>query len=172
MRVIAGELRGRKLVTPEGITTRPTTDKVRLAIFNALHSLDVLDGAGVVDLFAGSGAVGIEAVSRGAARCTFVERDRDALRALRANLEALGLRERTTVVASDVMAQLSSLPHADIAFADPPYDFTAWPQLLAGVRADLVVAEAGGEVPAADGWEATRSRRYGRTWVTFLERVP
>lgn len=172
MRVIAGEFRGRKLLTPEGVTTRPTTDKVRLAVFNALQSLDVIEGAAVVDLFAGSGAVGIEALSRGAARCTFVERDRDALRALRANIDALRVQDRTVVIASDVMAQVSSLPPADVAFADPPYDFTAWAQLLSAVRADLVVAEAGGEVPAPEGWEATRSRRYGRTWVTFLERVP
>lgn len=172
MRVIAGEFRGRKLNTPEGTTTRPTTDKVRLAVFNALHSIDAIEGAAVVDLFAGSGAIGIEALSRGAAQCTFVERDRDALRALRANIDALGLGERTTVIAGDVMAQLSSLKPAGVVFADPPYDFGAWPQLLALARADLVVAEAGGEVSAPDGWEVTRSRRYGRAWVTFLERVP
>ena len=83
MRVVAGELGGRKLVAPRGDTTRPTTDKVREAVFNSLAGMGVVEDAVVVDLYAGSGAMGIEALSRGAARCTFVERDRDALRALR-----------------------------------------------------------------------------------------
>ena len=87
MRVVAGELGGRKLVAPDGDTTRPTTDKVREAVFNSLASMGVVEDAVVVDLYAGSGAMGIEALSRGAARCTFVERDRDALRALRANID-------------------------------------------------------------------------------------
>ena len=82
MRVVAGELGGRKLVSPEGTSTRPTTDRAREAIFNALGSAGLIDGALVADLFAGTGAVGIEALSRGAAHCTFVERDRNALRAL------------------------------------------------------------------------------------------
>ncbi len=80
MRVIAGEFGGRRLVTPEGTATRPTTDRVREAVFNSLGSAGLLEGALVVDLFAGSGAVGIEALSRGAERCVFVERDRAALR--------------------------------------------------------------------------------------------
>ncbi len=79
MRVIAGEFAGRKLVAPEGTTTRPTTDKVRLAVFNSLTSMGVIEGAVVADLYAGSGALGIEALSRGAHRCVFVERDRSAL---------------------------------------------------------------------------------------------
>ena len=76
MRVVAGELRGRKILAPEGKTTRPTTDLAREATFNALGSLDVVVGARVVDAFAGSGALGIEAISRGAVHCTFIERDR------------------------------------------------------------------------------------------------
>jgi 16S rRNA (guanine966-N2)-methyltransferase len=169
MRVVAGELRGRRIVAPDGATTRPTTDKVREAVFNALGSLGVVDGALVADLYAGSGAMGIEALSRGAEHCTFVERDRDALRALRANLSTLGLEARSRVTTGDVMAVASAID-ADVVFADPPYDFAAWDRLLSLVRADLVVAESGRELDLPAGWRATRARRYGRTWVTFLER--
>lgn len=172
MRVISGSLGGRRLVAPEGLTTRPTTDKVRQAVFNSLAHTVELDGAIVVDLFAGSGALGIEALSRGAERCTFVERDRAALVALRANIAALGLADRSTVVTGDVLAWVPAARGIDVAFADPPYEFDAWPRLLAMLDAGLVVAEAGAEVAAPDGWSARRARRYGRTWVTVLERVP
>jgi 16S rRNA (guanine966-N2)-methyltransferase len=170
MRVVSGELRGRRIVAPEGDTTRPTTDKVREAVFNALGSLGVVLDAHVADLYAGSGALGIEALSRGAAHCTFVERDRSALVALRDNLSSLGLDDRSRVVTGDVMAVAGSID-ADLVFADPPYDFAAWDRLLASLRAPFVVAEAGREVVAPPGWEAIRSKRYGRAWVTFLERA-
>ena len=104
IRVVSGEFGGRKLVVPDGLATRPTTDKVRQAVFNSLDSAGLIDGAAVADLFAGSGALGIEALSRGAATCVFVERDRAVLQALRANIAALGLTQRTTVVTSDVPA--------------------------------------------------------------------
>jgi len=170
MRVVAGELGGRRLVAPDGTSTRPTTDRVREAIFNSLGSAGVLDGALVADLFAGSGAIGIEALSRGAERCVFVERDRAALRALDQNLEALDLRDRSKVLSSDAMSVAASLD-ADIVFADPPYDFDAWEALLGRVSADLVVAESGATVRAPHGWTVTREKKYGRTRVTFLERV-
>jgi 16S rRNA (guanine966-N2)-methyltransferase len=173
VRVVAGELRGRRILAPEGTTTRPTTDKVREAVFNALGSLDLVVGADVADLYAGSGAMGIEALSRGAASCTFVERDRDALRALRANIEALGLADRARVTGGDVLAVAAAVD-ADVVFADPPYGFAAWNRLLADVRAPFVVAESGQPLDEsaleAIGWRVTRSRRYGRTWVTFLSR--
>lgn len=169
MRVVAGELGGRRLISPEGVATRPTTDRVREAMFNALGSAGVLDGAVVADLYAGSGAIGIEALSRGAATCRFVERDRRALGVLRDNLEALGLTDRATVLAADALAVASSID-ADIVVADPPYDFDRWDELLGRLEVGLVVAEAGRAVDPPPGWEVTRSKRYGRTWVTFLER--
>jgi 16S rRNA (guanine966-N2)-methyltransferase len=171
MRVISGELGGRRLIAPDGTTTRPTTDKVRQAVFNSLSHFAALDGAVIVDLYAGSGALGIEALSRGAARCTFVERDRDALRALRANLDALRITDRAAVVGSDVLAWVPSARGIDVAFVDPPYTFEAWDRLLGVLDAGLVVAEASAEVAAPAGWTPVRSRRYGRTWVTVLERV-
>jgi 16S rRNA (guanine966-N2)-methyltransferase len=171
MRVISGEFGGRKLRTAEGFTTRPTTDKVRQAIFNSLDSSGVLEDAVVIDLFAGSGSLGIEALSRGAALCTFVERDRNALAALRDNIAALRLTDRAGVAATDVLGWLRTAPPADIAFCDPPYEFADWQQLQALLPAPLLVAESGGEVDPAEGWETLRSRRYGRTWVTTLQRV-
>jgi 16S rRNA (guanine966-N2)-methyltransferase len=170
MRVVAGALRGRRIDAPPGGDTRPTTDKVREAVFNALGSLDLVRDATVADLFAGSGALGIEALSRGAAHCTFVERDRTALRTLRANLEALGLDDRSRVVAGDAVVLAARLD-VDLVLADPPYDFGAWPELLAATAAPFVVAEAGQALDGLDvpGWTAVRAKRYGRTWVTFLE---
>jgi 16S rRNA (guanine966-N2)-methyltransferase len=167
MRVVAGELGGRRLVAPPGRSTRPTTDRVREAMFNSLASSGLLSGALVVDLFAGSGAIGIEALSRGAARCTFVERDRAALQALDTNL---GLAARSRVVRSDATTAAATLD-ADLVFADPPYDFDGWERLLAATRAPLLVAEAPRAIEPPAGWEVVRARRYGRTWLTFLERL-
>lgn len=171
IRVVSGEFGGRKLLVPEGVSTRPTTDKVRQAVFNSLDSAGLIDGAAVADLFAGSGALGIEALSRGAATCVFVERDRAALRALRANVDALNLVDRTTIVTTDVLAWVPAMRGIDLVLVDPPYEFAAWAQLLGLVRAPYVVAESDREIDAPDGWAMVRSRRYGRTWVTQLERV-
>ena len=167
--MVAGEFGGRRIVAPDGHDTRPTTDRVREAVFNALGSAGVLDGALVADLFAGSGAIGLEALSRGAARCTFVERDRSALAALEENVEALGVADRCRIVRGDALALAGSID-ADIVIADPPYGYERWEELLRRVRSHLVVAESGGPLPALDGWEVTREKRYGRTTVTFLER--
>ncbi len=170
MRVVAGEFGGRILVSPPGLGTRPTTEKVRQAVFNSLDASGLLDGAVVADLFAGSGALGIEALSRGAERAVFVERDRAALQALDANLTTLGLADRSTVVRTDVMAWVPAMRGVDIALIDPPYTFDAWPALLALLQVDLVVAESGAELDAPAGWRCRRAKRYGRTWVTTLER--
>ena len=172
MRVISGEFGGRKLVAPVGLSTRPTTDKVRQAVFNSLASMGVIEGATVADLFAGSGALGIEALSRGAESCVFVERDRAALNALRANLDTLGLEQRARVAATDVIAYAPGITGVDIALIDPPYTFAHWAELLAVLRAGLVVAESGREVDPPPGWEQLKTKRHGRTVITMLERLP
>jgi len=173
MRVISGEFGGRKLVAPDGLSTRPTTDKVRQAVFNSLGSMGVLEGATVVDLYAGSGALGIEALSRGAESCVFVERDRAALAALRANLAALGIdAARSRVVGADVISYAPGITTVDIALIDPPYTFSNWADLLGMLQAGLVVAESGREVEAPPGWQQLKVRRHGRTVVTTLERLP
>jgi 16S rRNA (guanine966-N2)-methyltransferase len=168
MRVVAGELRGRRLVAPAGETTRPTTDKVRQAVFNSLESMGIVDGAEVLDLFAGSGAMGIEALSRGAAHCTFVERERSAVAALRENIARLGLAGRTTVVVADVWSWPGLARPVDLAIVDPPYTFDAWDDLLNRIEAPYVVCEAAREVPAPAGRLTMRVRSYGRTTVTLL----
>src|SRR3954451_2504981 len=104
MRVVAGEARGIRLVAPKGLDIRPTSDRVREAVFNALGSLGAVEGATVVDLFAGTGALGIEALSRGAAHATFVDRDRIAVDTVRRNLDATKLGDQATIVRADVMA--------------------------------------------------------------------
>ncbi len=171
MRVVAGEFRGRRLAAPGTAATRPTTDRVREAVFNALSSLDIVVGATVADLYAGTGALGIEALSRGARHCTFVEKDRAALSAIHDNIAALGVSGRTRVVSGDALVMSKGLS-IDIAFADPPYGFDQWPALLANVHAGFVVAESSAELESSDGWEAVRVKRYGRTWVTFFQPAP
>ncbi len=178
MRIVAGNLRGRKIDAPEGKTTRPTTDKVREAVFNALGSLSAIEDARVVDLYAGSGALGIEALSRGAAHCTFIESDRKAVAAIKANIEHLGVEPISTVVAGDVFANLARTSDADVVLADPPYEFSQWQELLDAVakkcdNPDVVmVVESDKPLENIEGWDITRSKRYGGTWVTFLQRIP
>ena len=166
MRVVSGELRGRRIDSPPGDATRPTTDKVREAVFNALGSLDVVADARVLDLFAGTGAMGIEALSRGAVSCSFVENDRGALAVLRHNIDTLGLGDRATVVAAD--AHSACRGSWDIVIADPPYGETDWVGLLSGLECSVAVIESGRPIGVVPGWETLREKRYGRTHVAFL----
>ncbi|MCU1359283.1 MAG: putative ribosomal methyltransferase [Ilumatobacteraceae bacterium] len=170
MRVVAGEFGGRKLVAPDGQTTRPTTDKVREAVFNSLGAMGLVEDAVVLDLYAGSGALGIEALSRGAERCTFVERDRNALRALAVNLDALKLHDRSNVITSDVLAWVPAVRNVDLALIDPPYSFDDWPRLLGLLHAAYALCESAREVEPPPGWETVRARRYGRATTTLLAR--
>src|SRR5262245_1880441 len=130
MRVVAGQARGRRLTSPKGSDTRPTSDRVREATFNALRSIDAIDGARVADLFAGSGALGIEALSRGAASCVFVERDPAAIAVIEDNIARTEVAG-ATVVRADVMRWITGrTPPLDLVLADPPYAFDDWPALL------------------------------------------
>lgn len=170
MRVVAGYLRGRTIEGPKGDATRPTTDKVREAMFNALTSMDVLHDARVVDLFAGSGALGIEALSRGARHCTFVENNRDALATLRRNIEHLNLQNSCDVISRDARGVLNSLSETDLVFADPPYGFSDWSGLFAQCGASLVIVESDRPIGDVAGFSTVREKRYGRTFVAFLQR--
>jgi 16S rRNA (guanine966-N2)-methyltransferase len=176
VRVIAGEFGGRRLTAPSGSDTRPTSDRVREALFSILGPLD---GARVLDLFAGSGALGLEALSRGAASAAFVERAPAALRALKANLEALGVDAR--VHARDVRSYLRDARAAgdtyDLLFLDPPYRdaeglgpaLDLAPLLAPGGR---VVSESGRRAPLAlAGLELVDERRYGDTLIR-IHRTP
>ena len=174
MRVISGSARGRKLVAPEGSTTRPTPDRVREATFNALGSLGVVQEAAVLDLFAGSGAMGIEALSRGAARATFVDDDMAARRAIEANLATCGLTEAAEVVATPAERYLAGTGQQrrwDLALLDPPYDYDGWTELLLELPASTAVLEAPRAIDPPFGWEVVRAKRYGRTHVVIAQRI-
>lgn len=182
MRVIAGAFRGRLLRAPSGTTTRPTGDRVREAIFDVLGSICPPDDMAVLDLFAGSGAMGIEALSRGAASAVFVDRDAPAVAAIRANLAGLGLEGRGTVVRADAhrflderrarVGQGAEKRPFDLALVDPPYHFGDWGGLLEALDASLAVLESSRPVPATPPWETLRSKRYGGTLVTVVRRAP
>ncbi len=174
MRVVAGLAGGRRLQAPPGRKVRPTSERVREALFNSLGSLQAVEGAAVVDLFAGTGALGIEALSRGAESAVFVDADSRAVSVIKENLRATGLADRARIVQADVLRYLGDAPPEvvyDIAFADPPYAFEEWPALLAVVPARLVAIEARDHVPLPEGWGPLRSKRYGDTVVTLARRV-
>jgi 16S rRNA (guanine966-N2)-methyltransferase len=178
MRVVAGVAGGRRLRAPEGRQVRPTSERVREALFNALGSLDAVEGATVLDLFAGTGALGIEALSRGAVSATFVDADPKAVRSVKDNLAATGLAGQARVVQSDVFRFLAGASPAvdpalyDVAFADPPYAFDDWGRLLSVLPARLAALEARSHVDLGPGWHPVRSRRYGDTVVTLARRLP
>lgn len=160
-------------MAPVGRETRPTSDRVREAVFNALGSLGAVEGSAVVDLFAGSGALGIEALSRGAAHVTFVESDRVARDAVAANLAATGLGDRAAVVATTAESWLAARggsPPVDVALLDPPYAFDGWTTLLAALPASIAVIESDRPVDPPAPWVVVRERRYGTTFVLFARR--
>jgi 16S rRNA (guanine966-N2)-methyltransferase len=173
MRVIGGRSRGRRLAAKLPHNVRPTSDRVRESIFDILGSQGGVDGLSVVDLFCGSGALGVEALSRGAAAATFVDLDPDALNAVRQNLTAVGLSEEpVTLVRAALPGWLKApgVPEFDLALCDPPYDFVDWPALLGALAADVAVMESGAPIPLSEGWMVTRERRYGGTLVTVVQR--
>lgn len=146
------------------------TDRARESTFNMLVSLGGVVGAEVLDLYAGSGSLGLEALSRGAARVTFVEADRRAAATLARNVAHLGFEDRATVRVGSVHQVLATVGPADLAFCDPPYAEDPWPPLLAAVPAPLVVAHTEADLDVPAGWVVLRRRRYGRAAVTILER--
>ncbi len=168
MRIIAGEWRARALEAPAGRATRPTTDRAREAWMSVLHMS--LPDARVLDLFAGSGALGLEALSRGAAEATFVENDPRAIAALRKNLATLGAADRSTIVRTDAIRFVKKLDAGafDIVFADPPYE-----QGLATAVADRWLEIAFSRILGVEHSPreilpgAHDTRRYGDTAITF-----
>ena len=175
MRVIAGSRKGHKLAAPRGLDTRPTSDRVRENVFNLVGPVD---GADVLDLFAGSGAMGLEALSRGAARAVFVERDPDAVRTIERNLDRLRLagavlrRDAVTALAAEAAAGRKY----DLVLVDPPYDMysSVQPQLaryLPAVLAGdgLLVVETDARLEPELPLPLRTSRRYGQARVTLFE---
>jgi len=176
MRIIAGEWRGRPLIAPPGASTRPTADRVRETLFSMLASrLGSFEDLRVADLFAGSGALGFEALSRGAAHATFVERDSKAVAAIRANAEKLGAADRITIFSSSALALPRGGPF-DLVFADPPYErgsgsATAQAVMAAGWLAPggwLSVESAKRDSVRADGLAVEAERDVGRARLTIM----
>jgi 16S rRNA (guanine966-N2)-methyltransferase len=200
MRIVAGEWRGRRLVAPPGSTTRPTADRVRQAVFDILMHAEwagraAIDGAAVIDVFAGTGALGLEALSRGAASACFIESDAVALKALRANVIACRAGERAEILAVDVlkvaaiqpavMAMVrqaspgSSSPRPDpaasLVFLDPPYGQTLVPRALTRlrdvgrIRPDaLIIAEIGRDEPWRPDQPLLAERQHGAATVLMF----
>jgi len=183
MRIVAGRFRGRRLASPEGKeAVRPTSDRAREAIFNVLmHRFQgrgfSLIGARVVDAFAGTGAMGLEALSRGAAHVTFLENNRSALAALKANVQAVNAEGETRVEQTDATRPPRPTQPCQLAFLDPPYEDGLLEPALAGLLSGgwlapgaIVVCEGPitVDLTAPEGMEHVDERRYGKAKVTFL----
>jgi 16S rRNA (guanine966-N2)-methyltransferase len=187
MRVIGGRSRGRRLAAKLPKSVRPTSDRVRESIFDILGSQGGVDDLRVIDLFCGSGALGVESLSRGAASATFVDADQKALDAVQQNLSAVGLDDADATLvravlpgwlrtASPASSAGTATPtpgtthahtHAyDLAFCDPPYDFTDWLALLEALDAAKVVMESSEPIALPEAWMIARERRYGGTLIT------
>lgn len=182
MRIVAGRNRGRALLAPEGIDIRPTADRARQAVFDLLaHSPEMperlLSDATVLDAFAGTGAMGLEALSRGAQRCTFLDRDPRAIACLRANAQALHELSRASFLRADATLPPAATQPATLAFLDPPYGKNLCTPALSALAesgwfapgAIVVVEHDSGEaIEDMRGFQDIDSRRYGRAQFLFL----
>jgi 16S rRNA (guanine(966)-N(2))-methyltransferase RsmD len=190
MRIVGGIHRSRKLIPPkDASTTRPITDRVKTSLFDRLAARGLVDGGNALDMFAGTGSLGLEALSRGSDHCTFIERDRDARQRLESNIDALRLGDESTVMGVDALsaAWINLLPHKPLAliFCDPPYRMTQEPRdrervmqqvaRLAGAcePGAVLVARTDDhtELPAADGWDGPQMLDYGSMHVHWYERA-
>lgn len=176
MRIIAGNLKGRKLVFPENKTTRPTADMVKEAIFAKLF--DKVQNAVFLDAFAGSGQIGIEAISRGAKEVVFIEEFFAAVKAIKQNLQALNIEEKSKVIATPVLKALAKLNKKfDIIFLDPPYDYKDYNQFFKAVKENnlleedgLVVCEHARDLNLDfEGFEKVSVKAYGIKCVSYFE---
>lgn len=181
MRIIAGEWRGRKLVAPKGEGTRPTADRARETLFAMLTSrLGDFSGLQVADLFAGSGALGLEALSRGAEHCLFVEQDRAAVDVIRANVAALGAQARSRVEAGSVMQLRAAARPLDLILADPPYQSGAGEVALdrllrlgwVGPETWIAVETGFKEDFAVKGLTLEADRRVGKGKLSLMRLAP
>lgn len=186
MRIDAGSHKGTKLIAPEGEDVRPTSDRARQAVFNMLvHRFDCVRGARVLDAFAGSGALGLEALSRGAESLTVFETARPALDALKRNIAACHEIPRTLVFASDCLRPPQASTHkayapCNLVFLDPPYNKGLIPAALAALAeagwiapGALIVAEldAREDLPVLEGFEMEDERRYGKAKIAILRKI-
>ena len=181
MRLVGGNLRGRRLEAPSGREIRPTSDRTREAIFNILAHADwapEIEGALVLDAFCGTGALGLEALSRGAARAIFMDQGREALDLVRRNVSALGLAERCEIMRADATRPPHARAPCTLLFLDPPYAKELASTALVALQergwvapGALAVVEVGIDDPfaPASGWQLLDTRPYGETRVLFID---
>jgi len=178
LRIIAGEFRGRKLLSVRGMKTRPTSDRIRESIFNILS--DTVQDAVVLDLFAGTGAMGMEALSRGARYALFIEQNREALAAISQNIRNCSLENRTRVLRWDIVKNLNCIRNMPdpftLVFMDPPYDQNRVAPALQNLMqssslsagAVIVAEHTTAETIETQGFEIADQRKYGKTVLSFL----
>jgi 16S rRNA (guanine966-N2)-methyltransferase len=181
VRIVGGAFRGRVLLSPEGRVTRPTADRVREALFNILTGGDDLDGITVLDVFAGTGALGFEALSRGASQVTFIENDPAALQVIGGNIKTLGVADRAAVLRLDATKPPKAQKPFDLAMFDAPYrsglagvailalDRMGWLAKDPTITVEVAAAEPF-KAPGKD-FEITDERKYGAARVVFVRRV-
>ncbi len=183
MRIVGGTFRGRKLATPANDSIRPTTDRTRESLFNILSNRIDFNGLRVIDLFAGTGALGVEALSRGAAFCQFVEKAPAGCNLIRQNIEALGVEENTHLQRTDAtrLKECSPCEPFDLAFMDPPYGKKMAEKsaacLLSGgwlkENAQLVIEETAANAPTEiPGFQLEEQRRFGGSTIVFFRVSP
>jgi 16S rRNA (guanine966-N2)-methyltransferase len=179
MRIITGIARGRKIVTPEGLNTRPTSDRVKESVFNIIQGH--IPDAKILDLFAGTGNLGLEAISRGAESCVFIEQDRNTYKVLTQNIKSLGFESQTEAYNQEALAAVSILSKRgkkfDVIFLDPPYGrglikeaIQAISKMEIGEENSIIISEYdfSDEIPETIGiYNKFRTEKYGRTKVSF-----
>ena len=172
MRVIAGTAGGIRLLTPEGTGIRPTSDRARESIFNSLHSRSAIQESEVLDLFAGTGALGIEALSRGAKKATFVDNSPESLELVKENLKKSGLENKAQVIKGSALKWLQKSSESwDLVLLDPPYDFENWSELLnilTEKKPKTLVIESNRKIDTGPNWHVDSIRQYGSSVVVII----
>ena len=171
MRIVSGIAKGRKIIPPQIEAVRPTKDRVREAVFNSLTSFDLIEGRHFFDLFAGSGALGLEALSRGAKSATFVDHQKACIDVICENIATLEFRDIAEVKHCDYLQVVESIGEHDVALLDPPYTFFDWDGLLESLPAEAVVIESEREIPLPEPWTSIKAKKYGSTFVVIAKRT-
>ena len=170
MRVISGSAKGRKLVVPSGDHVRPTKDRVKEAIFNSLHSYGLVESRSFLDLFSGTGSLGIEALSRGAKSAVFIDHHAEAIDCIILNVEKLNYGSTSKILKTDALSFLERDDYFDVALLDPPYKYEHWGTLLKRVNAHSIVIESSEQVTLESDWEIIKSQKYGQTNLLIASR--
>lgn len=180
MKIVSGKFGGRKLVVPKSRDIRPTSDKIRGAIFNMLASRDAIEDASVLDAFCGTGALGLEALSRGASRCTFIDKAKEALSLAQENVRVLGVEDQCDFLLKDAVKMKSTEKTYDLIFLDPPYFLDLVPQILEQLLTEKmfsenawVACETEKKVDiSVSGFAVENEKKYGDTKITLLQYQP